>query len=97
MLLADAGISFVWIGGLFIVGLVALLAVILRGLARALGYMVRLILGPPRSTIALRRPLDDLGQICPRSRCGHANRAAARYCARCGAALPTSQVLDRHG
>ena len=97
MLLADGGISFFWIGGLFLVGVVALIAVVFRALANVVGYLLRMILGRARDAGARRVAFDGTGRVCAQPRCGHFNHGAARYCARCGTALSPAREVDRHG
>jgi hypothetical protein len=70
---------------------------VLRALARAVGFVCRLLLGRPRRATRPTIILDSAGRVCPRPRCGHWNQSGARYCARCGLALPPARMHARHG
>jgi hypothetical protein len=93
VLLADGGITLVLIGGLFLIG--AAIVTAIRALCRAIAWVfgcgcenrIETSVGDPRVS----------ARICPHPRCGHVNRGAARYCARCGTALGPPTDVDRYG
>ncbi len=93
MLLADGGITLVLIGGVFLIG--AAMVAALRAFFRACAW----IFGCGCEKRIETRASDPraAARICPHPRCGHPNRGAARYCARCGTALGPPTDVDRYG
>lgn len=96
MILADAVI--VWIVGALLIGLLGFFVLLLVAVLRVFRFVLRLVLGPWRRASTLRPP-GAAGRcpVCQHSRCGHLNRADARYCGRCGRPLSLSVSVDRHG
>ncbi len=89
MILADGGITVVWIGVLLIIGFLGFFAVLLAAILRLFGKIIGgigwlLRGGRSRTPPPLERP-----RVCTNPRCGHVNVADGRYCARCGAPLRT--------
>ena len=89
MLLADGGITFVLVGGLFLVG--AAIVWVFRMMARCAIFVLRLCFGQGFGRREPERPMViGRDRVCPLPRCGHVNRGDARHCARCGTALGTA-------
>ncbi len=73
-----------WIGGLMLVGLFGFVFMTIVLVCRAFGACFRAVSVPHPPRVS-----GGEGQgICADVRCGHANRRGARYCGRCGRALP---------
>ncbi len=86
MYLADGGITFVWFGGVLLIGFVGFVAVLLGALARVIRFVLRALFGGGDLETAGGR-VAAWPQTCGRPRCGHLNPPGARFCARCGHAL----------
>ena len=89
MLIADGTIVF-WLFAVFAVGLLGFFWVLAMLIVRALTWAagaVAALFGHTRPQIAG----GPRGRVCPRAGCYHVNRADARYCARCGAPLPSGR------
>jgi hypothetical protein len=98
MLLADGGVTFIWIGWGLLAGLAGVFVIVLRALFRGLGFVLRALLGRERSQPPPEPPHAAARErLCRHPRCGYVNRGAARYCARCGTLLEPVANVDRHG
>lgn len=97
MVLADAGITLIWVGGVLLVGFVGFFVVLLSMLARALGFVWRALIPRRHNRSGTILESRCVGQVCPHPRCGHINRAEARYCARCGNPLGDPEDVDSYG
>lgn len=98
MMLADGGVTVIWIGGALLVGLAGAIVIVPWMIVRGLLRVLRALLGCGRR----RQPLEPLHaaappRVCGQPRCGYLNRDAARYCARCGTSLKPPEVVNRHG
>ena len=93
MLLADGGFTLVLIGGLFIIG--AAIVAAIRTFCRAVAWVFGC--GCEKRIDTSAGNPGAAARICPHPRCGHVNRAAARYCARCGTTLGPPTDVDRYG
>lgn len=94
MLLADGFVLIV--GALFVLGVVGLIVTAVALVVRCLRLLFRAVTG----TNSGRRQLAGArgGRlICPEPRCGQANPADARYCARCGRPFQHDHDLDAYG
>lgn len=90
MLLAD-GTIVLWIFVVFVVGLLAFFWVLATLIVRALTCTAAWVAG----LFGGSRPQAADGpraRVCPRAGCYHVNRPDARYCARCGAPLPSGRI-----
>ena len=84
MVLGEAMIL-LWGGGLLLLGLFGFFAVLLSGLARLCRVFMRAVLpGCCDTQVRTSDPRGATHVVCPEQRCGHVNRADARYCAQCG-------------
>lgn len=88
-----AEVTFVWFGGLLLIGFVGFFAVLLAGLSRGVQFVAR-ALGARAS--AENRRLGGPPRLCTQARCGHLNPGHARFCARCGSRLAALDA-DRYG
>ena len=97
MLLAD-GFVLLWVGVVFIVGLLGFVVVLLASAARALRFVFRVLTGGAWRERPRRSPRrTGWGRLCGNSRCGHVNPDGARYCARCGRPLNAGFDDERYG
>ncbi|MGE0480069.1 MAG: hypothetical protein AB7Q17_06310 [Phycisphaerae bacterium] len=97
MLLADGGFI-VWIGGLFILGLIGFTVMAVALVFRFVAFVLRALFGAGASLGGCgdRRSCDPTWKICARAGCGHANPRPARYCGRCGSRFRAEDV-DAYG
>ena len=97
MVLAE-GIFLLWIGVVFVAGLLGFFVVLLASVARFFRFVFRVLTGAawrvPQVPPARR---TGWGRLCGNPRCGHVNRDAARYCARCGRPLNAGFDDQRYG
>lgn len=91
-MLADGGFFLVSFGLLFLFGfgVIYLLLWIVVQVLRGVGGGFRALFGVRQESPRLPDWNRPTVQHCAHSRCGHANLAAARFCARCGRPLQTS-------
>lgn len=94
MMVADV---LVWVGALFLVGLVGFFVMAAVLVGRFLGFAFRALFGgspAERPSTAAARPRR---RVCPHARCGHVNPSTAQYCGRCGRQLRATRDVDAHG
>ena len=97
-MLADGGITFVWVGGLLLLGFLGFFVMLIAVLGRCIGFVFRVLVGKPRQGGAVGTPAGARAErLCGHPRCGHLNPGDARYCGRCGSALGPPDDVDRYG
>ena len=97
-MLADGGITVVWVGGILLLGFLGFFVMLIAALGRCIGFVLRLLVGNARRVDAAGpSSVSGAGRPCGHPRCGHLNPADARYCARCGSALGPPDDVDRYG
>ena len=99
MILADGGISILWVAGILLVGCLSLLVMLLVAVGRLVRWVLWLVFAPFRRRRSLPGPPPPIRvqRRCPQPRCGHVNPPGARYCGRCGGALRPVNNVDRYG
>lgn len=97
MLLADGGFI-VWIGGLFILGLIGFTVMAVALVIRFVSFVLRALFGAGEALGGCGggRAGSPTWKTCSRAGCGHANPRAARYCGRCGSRFRAEDV-DAYG
>ncbi len=89
MLLGDLTVL-IWGGGLLVLGIVGFFAVIVAAVARVFRWLVT----GTRAETCVRTVVEN---VCDNPRCGHVNRADARFCARCGRRLDSGRGAGGYG
>lgn len=101
MMLLASGDPILFIGALFVLGLVGLLLTIIMYGVKLFVWLGRVLAGPPGyKQVPSDQPAvsDEPNQaFCPRPNCGHINRSKARYCAVCGLALDQYTAVNAYG
>ncbi len=99
-MIADAGITFLWVSGLLLAGIFGFVIMAFVLVGKFIGFLFR-VLGGGESK---RRPVRDRpppraskGVICPHRRCANVNVKGARFCARCGRPLRSAYDADLYG
>jgi len=85
-----------WIVGLFVLGVLAFVTLIVTVVLRAIVGVLRALFGGGRREAAATRASGSR-TVCPHPRCGHLNRRGARFCGRCGRSLSSLHELDAYG
>ena len=97
-MLADGGITFVWVGGLMLLGFLGFFVMLVATVGRVLGFIFRLLTGHAgRRDAAASGSAPGAERLCRQPRCGHLNPGEARYCGRCGNALGPPDDVDHYG
>lgn len=97
MMLADAMVIF-WAAAMVGLGIIGFVIVVFALIVRFIASGIRWLLDDGGNGNARRRVLNGQpGTLCPRARCGHLNRSEARFCARCGSPLASTQNVDAYG
>lgn len=99
-MIADAGITFIWVSGLLLVGIFGFIVMAFVLVGKFVGLVFRVLGGGgPKRTSYRQRPPSRLsrGVVCPHTRCAHANMKGARFCARCGRPLRSAYDADLYG
>jgi hypothetical protein len=81
---------------LFMIGVIGLIVTAIAVVTRALRFALK----RPGAAKSGPRGLPSSsarGRVCPEARCGEANPADARYCARCGRSFERDRDLDAYG
>jgi|GEM_PF-1898461 len=94
MFVADAGVLFLLIPGLLVLGIFGFFVMVLVLICRVIGGGLAWLFGTNEES------KEDAGRaaaVCPHPGCGKANSAKARYCGRCGRVLAKRSDVDLHG
>jgi hypothetical protein len=95
MMLAEA--ILVWVGIVFAIGFLGFFVVLLGLAFRLLRYVFRVLARKPARGMDSVVPVIGRRVTCSQPRCGHANRAGAKYCSRCGAPLAAALHAEYQG
>lgn len=97
-MLADGGITFVWVGGILLLGFLGFFVMVIAVLGRFVRSVIRALAGKPWQGGAAGSPAGGRAErICQHPRCGHLNPGDARYCGRCGSNLGPPEDVDHYG
>jgi hypothetical protein len=87
VLVADGGMFVCVVWALILPGIVGAMAIIIAGLGRFIGAVLRAIAGSRHESTNTLPARGWQSRPCPRARCGEMNPGNARFCGRCGQRL----------